>query len=142
MRTPTFADIVVLVLDDNPLFLRLARGLLEREGCVVRTASSWVEFNHVLASSPPDIIFLDVNLPSIKGNRVSEVLKSQTDKRHIPIVLISDLPERALENLFPGSGADAWMRKPLTPEKAVEVIARHVPRAAQQRAGRTAIVAI
>jgi len=117
----------VLVLDDNPLVLKLARALLEREGCTVLTAVSWIEFNHVLASNTPDIILLDVNLPSIKGNRLSEVLKSQSNKKHIPIVLISDLPERNLEEMFPSSGADAWMKKPLTKEKLVDLIGGLLP---------------
>jgi trigger factor len=95
----------------------VSRALLEREGCTVLTASSWIEFNHVLAGNSPDIIFLDVNLPSIKGNRLSEVLKSQSNKKDIPIVLISDLPEKSLDEMFPSSGANAWMRKPLTRDK-------------------------
>jgi len=110
-------------LKSNP---KLGRALLEREGCSVLTASSWIEFNHVLASTTPDLIFLDVNLPSIKGNRLSEVLKSQSNKKDIPIVLISDLPEKSLEEMFPGSGANAWMRKPLTRDKMVEMINRYV----------------
>ena len=93
----SLSNVSVLILDDNPLVLKLGRALLEREGCSVLTASSWIEFNHVLASNTPDIIFLDVNLPSIKGNRLSEVLKSQSNKKDIPIVLISDLPEKSLE---------------------------------------------
>jgi two-component system, chemotaxis family, response regulator PixG len=120
----------VLVLDDNPLVLKLARALLEREGSTVLTASSWIEFNHVLAANTPDIILLDVNLPSIKGNRLSEVLKSQSNKKDIPIVLISDLPEKSLEDMFPSSGAEAWLRKPLTREKLIDVITRLVPKAA------------
>jgi CheY-like chemotaxis protein len=116
----------VLILDDNPLVLKLGRALLEREGCTVLTAASWIEFNHVLAGSPIDIIFIDVNLPSIKGNRLSEVLKSQSSKKDIPIVLISDLPEKSLEEMFPSSGANAWMRKPLTREKMVSMITRYV----------------
>lgn len=119
--------ITVLVLDDNPLVLKLARALLEREGSTVLTASSWIEFNHVLAANTPDIILLDVNLPSIKGNRLSEVLKSQSNKKDIPIVLISDLPEKSLEDMFPSSGAEAWLRKPLTREKLIDVINRLVP---------------
>ncbi|MEA2344204.1 MAG: Response regulator receiver domain, partial [Thermoanaerobaculia bacterium] len=77
---PSLPNMAVLILDDNPLVLKLGRELLEREGCTVLTAASWIEFNHVLAGNSPDIIFLDVNLPSIKGNRLSEVLKSQSSK--------------------------------------------------------------
>src|SRR5436305_14935512 len=123
---PKLAEVAVLILDDNPLVLKLGRALLECEGCTVLTAASWIEFNHVLASNSPDIIFLDVNLPSIKGNRLSEVLKSQSSKKDIPIVLISDLPEKSLEEMFPSSGANAWMRKPLTRDKMVDMINRHV----------------
>ena len=128
-RMAALANITVLILDDNPLVLKLGRALLEREGSTVLTASSWIEFNHVLASNTPDIIFLDVNLPSIKGNRLSEVLKSQSNKKDIPIILISDLPERSLEEMFPSSGANAWMRKPLTRDKIVDMITRYVPAA-------------
>src|ERR1044072_2086520 len=111
---PPLSHVTVLILDDNPLVLKLGRALLEREGCTVLTGSSWIEFNNVLASHTPDILFLDVNLPSIKGNRLSEVLKSQSNKKDIPIVLISDLPEKSLEEMFPSSGGSAWLRKPLT----------------------------
>ena len=72
------------------------------------------------------LIFLDVNLPSIKGNRLSEVLKSQSNKKDIPIVLISDLPEKSLLEMFPSSGANAWMRKPLTRDKMVAKIRKYV----------------
>ena len=123
----TLDKLTILVLDDNPLVLKLARALLEREGSSVLTAASWIEFNHVLAANTPDVIFLDVNLPSIKGNRLSEVLKSQSNKKDIPIILISDLPEKSLEEMLPSSGADAWLRKPLTRDKVLEVIGRVLP---------------
>ena len=118
------SDLTILVLDDNPLVLKLARALLEKEGSTVLTAGSWIEFNHVLATNVPDLILIDVNLPSIKGNRLSEVLKSQPSKKHVPIVLISDLPEKSLEEMFPASGADAWLKKPLTREKLTEIANR------------------
>jgi Response regulator containing CheY-like receiver, AAA-type ATPase, and DNA-binding domains len=123
---PALNKMTILILDDNPLVLKLGRALLEREGSTVLTASSWIEFNHVLAANTPDLILLDVNLPSIKGNRLSEVLKSQSTKKDIPIVLISDLPEKSLEEMFPSSGANGWMRKPLTREKLLDVIKRYV----------------
>ena len=117
-------NVTVLVLDDNPLVLKLSRALLEREGATVLTAASWIEFNHVLATSTPAVMLIDINLPSIKGNRLSEVLKSQTDRNTIPVILISDLPERSIREIFPSSGADAWLQKPLTGEKLVAAITK------------------
>ena len=59
----------------------------------------------------------------------SPVTRSFAPKKDIPIILISDLPERSLEEMFPSSGANAWMRKPLTRDKIVEMITRYVPTA-------------
>ena len=125
---PALENTAVLVLDDNPLILKLSRALMEREGATVLTASSWIEFNHVLASSSPDVMLIDINLPSIKGNRLSEVLKSQTNRNSIPVILISDLPERAIQEIFPSSGADGWLRKPLTRENVIGAIQRVLKR--------------
>jgi CheY-like chemotaxis protein len=127
---PAGSQVSVLILDDNPLVVRLVTALLRRDGFTILGASNWIEFNEMLASHTPDIIFVDVNLPSIKGNRLSEIFKSQSNMKHIPVILVSDLPAHALEEMFPASGADAWMRKPLTREKMLEMIARWVPAAA------------
>jgi len=118
---PALSDVTVLILDDNPLVLKLGRALLEREGCTVLTASSWIEFNHVLASNTPDIIFLDVNLPSIKGNRLSEVLKSQSNKKDIPIILVSVQSSDIHRIIGLESGADDFVSKPFNP---AELLAR------------------
>lgn len=127
IRMPALDNTTVLILDDNPLVLKLARALLEREGATVATAASWIEFNHVLVANDPDVILLDINLPSIKGNRLAEVLKSQSENKNIPIILISDLPERSLEEILPASGADAWLRKPLTRDRLVDSIVSLLP---------------
>ncbi len=42
--TVPLSKVTVLILDDNPLVLKLGRALLEREGCTVLTAASWIEF--------------------------------------------------------------------------------------------------
>ena len=104
----------------------LALVKLEKKNKLHALVTQNIDELHQLAGNSPDIIFLDVNLPSIKGNRLSEVLKSQSNKKDIPIVLISDLPEKSLDEMFPSSGANAWMRKPLTRDKMVDMINRFV----------------
>jgi DNA-binding response OmpR family regulator len=118
--------ITVLLLDDNPLVLKIAKAILSKEGFNSLTASTWTEFNRILLSHHPDIVFLDVNLPGVTGDRLSVALKSTSTTKDIPVVLISDLPESSLEALLGVSGADAWLRKPLTREKLLDMIRRFV----------------
>jgi CheY-like chemotaxis protein len=118
--------ITVLILDDNPLVLKIAKAILSREGFNSLTATTWTEFNRILSSHHPDIVFLDVNLPGVTGDRLSVALKSTPSTQDIPVILISDLPESSLEALLPVSGADAWLRKPLTREKLLDMIRRFV----------------
>lgn len=117
MTAPT--QPTVLLLDDNPLVLKLGRALLEREGVRVVTTSNWGEFGQAMIATPPDLILMDVNMPSISGNRLTEIIKMNPKKKAIPVVLMSDMPENALSELADRSGADAWIRKPLTREKLI-----------------------
>ncbi|HVT03732.1 MAG TPA: response regulator [Thermoanaerobaculia bacterium] len=116
------ALISVLIVDDNPLLLKLGRALLSSLNCSVTTASTWIELSESLKSVTPDIIFMDVNLQSVKGNRLAEVLKSQTRTRNIPIILMSDMPEKDIEALVPGCGANGWFQKPLTRERVSKAL--------------------
>ncbi|MGH9457145.1 MAG: response regulator [Thermoanaerobaculia bacterium] len=118
----------VLLLDDNPLVLKLGRALLEKEGCTVVTTSNWGEFGQAMVSAPPDMILMDVNMPSISGNRLTEILKTNPKKAAIPVVLMSDMPEENLAQIAQKSGADFWVRKPLTKEKIVTLLAKCVRR--------------
>jgi CheY-like chemotaxis protein len=119
----------VLLLDDNPLVLKLGRALLEKEGCIVRTTSNWGEFGQAMIATPPDMILMDVNMPSISGNRLTEILKMNPKKATIPVVLMSDMPEDALAQIAAKSGADAWIRKPLTRDKLVDLLQKYLQRA-------------
>jgi len=114
----------VLLVDDNPLVLKLGRALVEREGLSAFTAATWIDLNRELASQRPDLILMDINMPVMKGNRLSELLKSKPTLSGVPIVLMSDLPEDSLQQMFASSGADAWIRKPLTRDKIVNMVTR------------------
>lgn len=117
----------ILILDDNPLVLKLGRALLEKEGCHVITTSNWGEFGQAMIATPPALILMDVNMPSISGNRLTEILKNNPKKATIPVVLVSDMPETALAEIAGKAGANAWIRKPLTREKLLELLREYLP---------------
>ena len=98
---------IIVLLDDNPLVLKLGRALLEKEGCQVIVTSNWGEFGQAMIATPPDMILLDVNMPSISGNRLTEIIKMNPKKASIPVILMSDMPDATLEGVATKSGADA-----------------------------------
>ncbi|MGF1541364.1 MAG: diguanylate cyclase domain-containing protein [Pleurocapsa sp.] len=81
----------ILIVDDAPENLRLLSSLLSNQGYKVTSA---VDAKMALASIKeelPDLILLDIMLPVIDGYQVCQILKSQENTRHIPIIFLSGL---------------------------------------------------
>lgn len=116
--------VCILVVDDNAMFRREATRLCTAEGYDTLTASTWSELNTTLSGVTPDIVLMDVDLPTIPGHRLASFVRVQ---HRIPIVLVSAFPEEKLRRLFSSSDADAWICKPLTRDKLVGAVTRFVP---------------
>src|SRR5947207_13420005 len=101
LRNPIMSTI--LIVDDNPLFLTQAVRLCEREGFSTLTAGTWSELNTILSGHVPDLVLLDIELPSIPGHRLGAFIRA---RHQIPIVLISALDEDRLRKLFAAPDAD------------------------------------
>jgi len=114
----------ILIVDDNPMFLSEASKLCEREGFDTMTARSWTELNNVLASNVPDLVLMDIEMPSIPGHRLGTFIRA---RYRIPIVLVSGHSEERLKRLFSSSDADGWICKPLTRDKLIAAVTRFMP---------------
>jgi DNA-binding response OmpR family regulator len=132
LRNPIMSTI--LIVDDNPLFLTQAVRLCEREGFSTLTAGTWSELNTILSGHVPDLVLLDIELPSIPGHRLGAFIRA---RHQIPIVLISALDEERLRKLFAASDADAWICKPLTRDKLIAAVTRFLPQQADGKAAAT-----
>lgn len=103
--------IKILIVDDEVAILQALSFFLEQEGYSVDTVS---KFNHYFAglnsSQLPDVIILDILLNQEDGIKITQELKSDNKTKHIPIILISALPEG--RKLSKTSGADAFLAKP------------------------------
>jgi putative two-component system response regulator len=108
-----FAPATVLVVDDNPANVEMLAALLSEQGYSVASAFSGFEALEQVASTPPDLIFLDVMMPGMDGFAVCAQLKSRPETRFIPVVMVTALSAR--EDRIRGIevGVDDFLSKPV-----------------------------
>ena len=120
---------LVLVVDDEPSILQLARLYLEREGFRVETASDGEAALEAAARLAPDLIVLDIMLPRLDGLEVCRRLRAQKDP--VCIIMLTARDEDVDKIVGLELGADDYMTKPFNPR---ELAAR--VRAILRRSGR------
>lgn len=112
----------ILVVDDEPDTVNLAKRILERKGYQVITASKGEETLQKADSEMPDFIFLDVVMAGKSGLEVCRILKTQTKTNVIPVVMFTALGRDVDKKLSKESGADGHFTKPFTSESLVEEV--------------------
>ena len=103
----------ILVVDDVPGNVRLARSVLEREGYSVTSVAGGEEALQSVANEQPDLILMDVMMPGLNGFDACRELKLHASTRLIPIVLVTAL--RNSQDRIRGfeAGADDFLSKPI-----------------------------
>lgn len=103
----------VLVVDDNPDVVRLFQRFVEPAGYRLVQATSAQSALRLIAEAPPEIITLDLMMPSHDGWELLQAIRRDPRTRGIPIVVCSVLHERALAMAL---GASSFLPKPVTQE--------------------------
>jgi two-component system cell cycle response regulator DivK len=106
----------ILVIEDNEQNRYLLTFLLEQSGYEVRAAADGASGIESARSSPPTLILLDIQLPTMDGYAVARALRQSEPLKAIPIVAVTSyaMPgdrEQALE-----AGCDGYIEKPINPE--------------------------
>jgi CheY-like chemotaxis protein len=89
----------VLFADDDADIRALATQLLGRRGHNVVTAGDGLEAITLLAELLPDVVITDLNMPRQDGFAVCRAVRQSPQLRHIPLVLITALPQDDLRVL-------------------------------------------
>jgi adenylate cyclase len=105
----------ILVVDDDPVTSLMLTGSLERNGHRVTTAEDGLRALDLVRTKPFDVILLDVLMPRMDGYRVLELLKEDSNLRHIPVIMVTSVDDvdsavRCIE-----LGADDYLSKPIDP---------------------------
>ena len=78
-----------LVVDNDRLCVELLGDILGQEGYEVSKAFDGMEAMEMLQKEVPDIVFLDLVMPKIDGDRVFRYIRSHPRTCHVPIVIVS-----------------------------------------------------
>jgi DNA-binding response OmpR family regulator len=111
----------VLVADDEPDLLALARSTLELAGHEVVTASDGAEAVRMAVSSSPDAVVLDIMMPRLDG---LTALRQGPRTQSIPVLLLSAKAGAIDIDVGMKAGAAGYITKPFKPSDLVDEIGR------------------
>jgi PAS domain S-box-containing protein len=116
----------VLIVDDDPISLKVLFTALEDAGFDVRIATNAESAWESIQQSPPDLVLLDVLLPETDGFDISRHLQSDPQARDIPIIFLTALTgsEDKVKGLKLG-GVD-YITKPFVAAEVVVRVQRHL----------------
>lgn len=113
----------VLLVDDDPVVLRIYRDGLGRQGFQVDTAADGLAAMKALRAARPDIIVLDLMMPRLSGVDVLRAVRSQPDLATLPVVVLSNCYMDQLAREAAEAGAQkALLKVRCTPALLCEVI--------------------
>lgn len=113
----------LLVIDDDPASRDLLHRMLEREGYAVQLAANGPDGIAAAKKDKPDLITLDVMMPSMDGWAVLSALKADPATAGIPVVMLTMVEDKPMGLAL---GATDYVTKPVQKTRVLEAVSRLV----------------
>ena len=109
----------ILVVDDEEDLLELVQYNLSKEGYRVTCVATGEDAIKAARTRLPDLVVLDLLLPSVDGLEVCKLLKGDPKTKHIPVVMLTAKGEESDVVTGLELGADDYITKPFSPRVLV-----------------------
>lgn len=103
----------ILLVEDNEMNRDMLSRRLRRKGFEVLLATDGADGISLARSSVPDLILLDMSLPTVDGWTAARVLKGESDTRNIPIIALTAHAMQGDRDKAMESGCDEYETKPV-----------------------------
>ena len=110
----------VLVVEDDPVILRLLEVNFQLEGFTVLLAHDGAEGIDLARAHKPDLVISDIMMPRTSGLELVAALKGEPDTKGIPIILLSAKAQTSDLKVGMDAGADDYVTKPFEPLDLVD----------------------
>ncbi len=114
----------VLIVDDNPLNLKLLAVVLGGQAFDVRTACDATEALRCLQQRPADVILLDLQLPDMDGLQLAQRLKADPVHRETRILAVTAYAMKGDRERSLAAGCDDYMSKPIDTRRLPRLVKR------------------
>lgn len=111
----------VLVVDDDPVVIRLVKEILKNQGFNVETAKDGIDAMVLVKKDKPDLIVLDIMMPELNGYDVLRTLKFTDEFKDIPVLLLTAREQELDKRIGEMMGID-YLQKPVNREAFIEKI--------------------
>lgn len=113
---------IILIVDDDPMNLKLAKILVEDAGFDVVTAASASEAVRVLETVVVGGVLLDIELPDRDGLELCRQLKTDPRWKHLKIIAVTAHAMAGDEQKARDAGCDGYISKPIDAEHLARVV--------------------
>jgi CheY-like chemotaxis protein len=110
----------ILIVDDDPMIRFLVQEYLSASGFQVTACSSGSEALSVFASSPPDLVVLDMQMPEMNGLEVLARVRELPHGESVPVLLLSANASEARSE--DGPNPDQFLEKPFQMSDLLEAV--------------------
>jgi len=123
----------ILVVEDHPTMREAMRLVLEGEGFSIDEASDGETALDMVRADPPDLVFLDLNIPGVSGTDVLQALKDDPRTADVSVIIVTATGEEGRERVI-RLGADEYFTKPFSPLALLGTVERVLERRASPEA--------
>lgn len=108
----------IAIIDDEPINIKIVRKHLQAVGYenFVATSDSVMAFD-LIARERPDVVLLDVMMPTIDGLRILRALRADAQLRHTPVLILTASTDRGTRRDALEAGATDFLAKPVDAEE-------------------------
>jgi two-component system, cell cycle response regulator DivK len=104
----------ILVVEDNPLNLKLVRDVLGAAGFDVVSATTGEEGLELAVTSPPDLVLMDLQLPGIDGMETMRRMRQEPAAVTAPIIAVTAMAMAEDHANIARAGFDGYIEKPIS----------------------------
>lgn len=110
----------ILLVDDTKLVLELEKSFLKLSNVEVLTAMNGVEALELIRKNPPDLIFMDMNMPEMDGVACCSELKADPFLCSIPVIMLTTAGREGDRERAKQAGCDDFLTKPIDRREFLE----------------------